>query len=164
MRPSIRHWPGCPMNELQPTYRISTEARALHYSFEKAGLVLHDQSIPWNADAVLVEANLRLTTPGARLPADYLLLVPDRQPVVAEAVRKQEGDEDRYSVTFRLPPPARTQTVALQWQGHGLGQLELPILSREQFLDGLRLHLPALYVCLGNESVACKTFVPSQCK
>jgi hypothetical protein len=152
------------MNELQPTYRITSEPRALHYSFEKAGFVLHDQPIPWNADAVLVEANLRLSSPEARRAADYLLIVPDRQPIVAEAVRKQEGNEDRYSVNFRLPTPARTQTVSLQWQGHGLGQLELPMLSREQFLEGLRLHMPTLYVQLGGESVSCKTFVPSQCK
>ncbi len=153
------------MSDLQPTYRITSAPQALHYSFEKAGLVLHDQPIPWNAEAVLVEASLRLPTADVRRPADYLLLVPERDPVVAEGVRKQEGDDaQRYSVTFRLPPPPRTQTVTLQWRGQDLGQLELPLLSREQFLEGLRLQLPTLYVRLGSESIACKTFVPSQCK
>src|SRR5262249_39972596 len=47
---------------------------------------------------------------------------------------------------------------------HELGRLEPPVLSREAFLDGLQLHLPTLYVRLGEESVACKTFVSSQCK
>jgi hypothetical protein len=153
------------MSDLLPTYRITSQPRALHYSFEKAGLVLHDQPIPWNAEAVLVEANLHLPHVSLRQSADFTLLVPGREPVCADSVRKQEGsDADRHSVSFRLLPPEQTQTIMLQWRGRELGQLELPLLRREQFLDGLRLHLPTLYVQLGGESVACKTFVSSQCK
>src|SRR5438874_2871453 len=153
------------MSDLQPTYRITSAPRALHYSFEKAGLVLHDQPIPWSAEAVLVEATLHLPTAGQRRPADYHLLVPGREPVVADAVRRQEGDQPhRFSVSFRLVPPAQTVTVALMWRGQELGRLELPVLSRAEFLDGLRLHLPTLYVRLGTESVACRTFVCNQCR
>src|SRR5438105_941196 len=152
------------MSDLLPTYHLANEPRALHYSFEKAGLVLHDQPIPWNAEAVLVEANLRLAG-GLRQPADFTLLLPGRDPVRAENVRRQEGDDPhRHSVSFRLIPPTETQTAVLQWRGQELGRLELPLLSREQFLEGLRLHLPTLYVQFGGDSVACKTFVPSQCK
>ncbi len=151
------------MSDLLPTYRIAAP-QALHFSFEKAGLVLHDPAIPWNAEAVLVEANLHLPSANLRRLADYLLLGPGRDPVVAESIHQQEGAEQRYSVTFRLRPLAETQTVTLQWQGRDLGRLELPMLSRAQFLEGLRLHLPTLSVRLGAESIACKTFVSSQCK
>ena len=47
--------------------------RLMHYSYEKAGLTLHDQPIPWNAEAVLVEALLRL--PRRRQPAQGRLLI-----------------------------------------------------------------------------------------
>lgn len=155
------------MSDLLPTYRIESAPRALHYSFEKAGLVLHDQPIPWSAESVVVEANLHLPTPDLRHPRDYQLLVPDREAVRADAVQRQANTtqrEQRYAVTFRLPPPTQTQTVTLLWRNRELGRLELPVLGRQAFLDGLQLHLPTLYVRLGEESVACKTFVSSQCK
>ena len=55
MWPWIKRWRDWVMTDLLPTYRIGAQPRALHFSFEKAGLVLHDQPIPWNAEAVLVE-------------------------------------------------------------------------------------------------------------
>src|SRR4051794_13865512 len=118
------------MSDLQPTYRITSAPRALHYSFEKAGLVLHDQPIPWNAEAVLVEANLHLPSAHLRQANDYLLHVPGRDPIRADAVHPQGADQ-RYSIGFRLPPPAQTLTVTLLWRNRELGQLELPTLSRE---------------------------------
>jgi hypothetical protein len=152
------------MNDLLPTFRITAAPRALHYSFEKAGLVLHDQPIPWSAEAVIVEANLTLPQAGQRRAADYQLLVPGREAILADEVTPHEGQNHRFSVGFRIPPPVQTLTVTVLWKGRELGQLELPVQTREQFLDGLQLHLPTLYVRLGNESVACKTFVSSQCK
>src|SRR5262245_52660935 len=155
------------MSDLLPTYRVASTPRALHYSFEKAGLVLHDQPIPWSAEAVVVEANLHLPSSAQRQVSDYHLHIPGQAPQRADAIRQQANTaplEHRYAVLFRLPVPSQNLTVALRWRNQELGRLELPVLSRDTFLAGLQLHLPTLYVRLGEESVACKTFVSSQCK
>ena len=167
MWPWIKRWRDWVMNDLLPTYRIGSQPRALHFSFEKAGLTLHDQPIPWNAESVLVEATLRLPTPGLRRKGDFQLRLPGQEPRPADNLRKLEGlpgEEHRYSVAFRLPTPVVRTTVEVVWRSRSLGQLELPVLGREEFLAGLRLQMPTLYVRLGEESVACQTFVSTQCR
>jgi hypothetical protein len=151
------------MNDLWPLYRIGHQPQALHYSFEKAGLTLDRQPIPWNAEAVLVEASLRLPSNSGRRKSDYSLRLPDADPVPAEQLRRQEND-DRHRLTFRFPPPGASVTAELVYREHVLGRLELPFLSRDDFLAGLRLLMPTLFVRLGDENVACQTFVSSQCR
>src|SRR5262249_8081633 len=166
MWPWIKRWRDWVMNDLLPTYRIGAQPRALHFSFEKAGLTLHDQPIPWSAESVVVEATLPLPTPGLRRKGDSLLQAPGREPRPADALRKLESpppDDHRYSVSFRLPAPASPLTVEVLWRGRSLGRLDLPVLPREEFLAGLRLQMPTLYVPLGAESVARPTFVAPQC-
>jgi hypothetical protein len=163
MRPSIKRWRDWAMDNLWPLYRIGPQPQALHYSYEKAGLVLHDQPIPWNAEAVLVEAQLRLPPASGRRKGDFLLRLPGQEPVAAEQLRRLETD-DRHRVGFRLPPPGLTVAAEILYRDHVVGQLTLPFLSREAFLHGLRLQMPTLYVRLGAETVACQTFVSSQCR
>jgi hypothetical protein len=55
----IKHWLDSKMHDLWPMYRLGPRPQTLHYSYEKAGLTIHDQAIPWNAEAVLVEATVR---------------------------------------------------------------------------------------------------------
>jgi hypothetical protein len=150
------------MHELWPLYRISPQPQALHYSYEKAGLTLSNQPIPWTAEAVVVEALLRLPS-GGRRKAEFQLRLPGQELVPAEQLRRQEA-EGRYRVTFRLPPPGATVTAEVLYRDHALGQLTLPWLSRDEFLENLRLQMPTLFVRLGNASVACQTFVSSQCR
>src|SRR5438067_1562456 len=168
MWPWIKRWRDWVMNDLLPTYRIGAQPRALHFSFEKAGLVLHDQPIPWNAEGVLVEATLRLPSVGMRRKGDFQLRLAGREARPPDNLRKLEAgsppDEHRYSLTFRLPVPAAPSSAELLWRGRPLGQLDLPVLTREDFFAGLRLQMPTLFVRLGEQSVACQTFVASQCK
>ena len=159
----IKRWRDWAMNDLWPLYRISPQPQALHYSYEKAGLTLHDQPIPWNAEAVLVEAMLRLPGAAARRKGDFLLRLPGREPIPAEQLRRQDGDE-RYGILFRLPPPTAAATAEIFYRSHVLGQLTLPFLSRDEFMQNLRLQLPTLFVRIGAENVACQTFVASQCR
>ncbi len=159
----IKRWRDWAMNDLWPLYRISPQPQALHYSYEKAGLTLHDQPIPWNAEAVLVEAMLRLPPGAGRRKGDFSLRLPGQPPVPADQLRRQDGDE-RYGILFRLPPPTATTAAEILYRTHVLGQLTLPFLSREEFLRNLRLHLPTLFVRIGAENVACQTFVASQCR
>jgi hypothetical protein len=50
------------------------------------------------------------------------------------------------------------------WRHHRLGELTLPVVQRAEFLQRLSLQLPTLGVRLGEETVACQTFVSSQCR
>ena len=57
----IKRWLDWAMRDLWPMYRLGpSRPEALHYSYEKAGLMVLDQPIPWNAEAVYVEALMRL--------------------------------------------------------------------------------------------------------
>jgi hypothetical protein len=162
MWPWIKRWRDWAMHDLWPLYRIGPQSQALSYSFEKAGLTLHNQPIPWNAEAVLVEAQLHAKE-SARRKGDYELRLTGQEPLAADSLRRDESD-GRYRVFFRFPPPPRTTTAELLWKGHSLGQLPLPIIDATTFVSGLRLQLPTLSVRVGGQSVACQTFVATQCK
>src|SRR5438093_2920644 len=112
MWPWIKRWHDWAMRDLWSSHRTSPQPQALHYSFEKAGLTLHDQPIPWNAEAVLVEALVRLPASVARRKADFLLRVGRQEPLPAESLRRQEGDE-RYRACFRIATPAQSTTAEL---------------------------------------------------
>jgi hypothetical protein len=163
MWPWIKHWRDWAMHDVWSMHRIGPQPQALHHSFEKAGLTISDQPIPWNAEVVLVEALLRLPASVARRKADFQLHVPGLPPLAAESLRRLEGD-DRYRLFFRLATPSRTSTAELVWRNHRLGQLTLPFLSKDDFLDRLRLQMPTLFVRLEGHSVACQTFVSTQCR
>jgi hypothetical protein len=162
MWPWIKRWRDWLMNDLLPLYRIGAQPQALHYSYEKAGLVVNDQPVPWNAEAVLVEASLRLP-PSARRKSDFQLRLPFHEPFPADELRRQDADE-RYRVLFRIPPPGVTVSAELLFREHVLGQLTVPYLAREEFVAGLRLQMPTLFVRLGEESIACQTFISNQCR
>jgi hypothetical protein len=164
MLPWIKRWRDWAMHDLWPLYRIGPQPHGLYYSFEKAGLTLSNQPIPWNAEAVLVEAQLRLPASSGRRKADFLLRVAGlAEAVPPEQLRRQDG-EDRYRLIFRLPTPAAATTAELLFREHPLGQVGLPLLGRDEFLENLRLQMPTLFVRLGDENVACQTFVASQCR
>jgi hypothetical protein len=151
------------MHDLWPMHRTGPQPQALHYSYEKAGLTLHDQPIPWNAEAVLVEALVRLPANSPRRKTDFHLRIDKQEPIVAESLRREEGEE-RHRLFFRFTPPGHTTTAELLCRNHVLGQLTLPALSREEFISRLQLQMPTLFVRIGDQSVACQTFVASQCR
>ncbi|MBY0524899.1 MAG: hypothetical protein K2R98_15955 [Gemmataceae bacterium] len=157
----IKRWRDWVMLDLWPMHRIGARPQALHYSYEKAGLTVHDQPIPWNAEAVVVEALLQ-SRPGRR-KSDFALSVPNHVPIAAENLRRDEG-EDRHHLFFRLPTPAKSTTVELLWKNTSMAQLTLPVLSHDEFVKDLRLHMPTLFVRLGDQNVACETFVSTQCR
>jgi hypothetical protein len=161
MWPLIRRWRDWAMNELWPMSRVGLQAQTVHVSYEKAGLVVADQPIPWNAEAVLIEANLRLPPSAGRRKAEFTLRCPGLAALPAEQLRKQDNEE-HYRLQFRLPPPGGSRLVELLYRDRLLGQIRLPFLSRDEFLQGLRLQMPTVYVRMNGESVACRTFVTVQ--
>jgi hypothetical protein len=162
MWPWIKRWRDWAMYDLWSMHRTGPQPQALHHGYEKAGLAIADQPVPWNADVVVVEALLRLPAPVSRRKTDFMLRLPDRPQVHADSLRRQEHDE-RYRLCFRFPPPSRTVNADILWHGQRLGHLTLPIVSREDFLDRLRLQVPTLCVRMENRTVACQTFVSTQC-
>jgi hypothetical protein len=150
------------MSEFRSELRGGLQSQAFHFSYEKAGLVLHDAAIPWNADAVLVEASLRLPA-SAQRKSDFTLRLPLGEQVQAESLRPEEGGE-RHRLFFRLANPTSTCEASLFWRDRDLGKLKLPIVSCEEYLAGLRVEMPTFFVRIGHQTIACQTFVASQCR
>jgi hypothetical protein len=67
-------------------------------------------------------------------------------------------------VFFRVCVPAQTCTAQVLWREHPLGQIQVPVISAEQFVQGFSLEKPTLQVALGNRTVACQSFVNTQAK
>jgi hypothetical protein len=162
MWPWIKRWRDWAMNDLWPINRIGGHSQAMHFSYEKAGLTIENQPIPWNADAVVVECLLRGSS-SSRRREDYLLRLPEQEPLLAETLRRDDS-ENCCRLFFRLPAPQQTITAELLWRTHVLGRLTLPVLPRAEFVQQLCLQMPSLAVCLGEQTVACQTFVSTQCR
>jgi hypothetical protein len=163
MWPWIKRWHDWAMREFWRFSRSAAHPQALHYSYERAGLTLSDQPIPWTAEGVQVEALVRLPASTGRRKADFHLRLPARDLLPADSLRRVEG-EDYYRIVFRLPTPAASVAAEVLFRDRLLGQITLPVIGRKEFLQGLRLETPTLFVRLGEESIACQTFVASQCK
>ena len=104
------------------TLPISQNA-GLYVRYEKAGMILDALPIPWNADAVIVEANVRLPAKAPREKPDFKLRIADEgTPVTAELIA-QQGKQVPLRVFFRIPPPAATSTAAIHWREHLLPRL-----------------------------------------
>src|SRR5207237_9983508 len=92
---------------------------------------------------------------------DYHLRLPGQPPLPAENLRRDDV-EDRFRLFFRLPTPPRTLTAEVCYRTHSLGQLVLPILTEEVFVQNLRVQMSTLFVRLVEQTVACQTFVATQ--
>jgi hypothetical protein len=137
--------------------------QSLRFRYEKAGLTVADEPIPWNAEAVLVEAWIRFP-PGMTLRKnDLQLLTPDRVPRPATTLHA-DAEEGIVRAVFRLPPIQGPTKATVQYQGNPLGQVLLPYLAADVFLRDLSLRSPTLFALLGNYNVACQTLVEDQCR
>ena len=125
MWPWIKRWRDWAMSDLWPMHRLGPQPQALHYSYEKAGLTVHDQPIPWNAEAVLVEALFKLPT-AARRKSDFQLRLPGSVVFPAENLRREEGDGASGVAVIRFErPPANAIDLAVTEEfGAFLGEIE----------------------------------------
>lgn len=156
----IRHWRDWAMSEIVTPRRLASQPSALYFRSEKGGLTLENQPVPWSAEAVVVEALLRLP-PAARRRADFTLRVPGFEPIPPDVLRPDEAGQ-RYRLFFRFPVPKATGTAELLWRQHVLGKLEIPVVPPEQFVAELRLELATAFVSVLGRSVAAQTFVSTQ--
>jgi hypothetical protein len=158
----IRHWRDWAMTEIVTPRRLAGQPQALYFRSEKGGLTLENQPVPWSAEAVIVEALLRLP-PAARRRGDFTLRVPGFEPIPAEILKADEAGQ-RHRLYFRFPVPKATGTAELMWKTHVLGSVQIPVVTPEQFLTELRMHLPTAFVSVLGRSVAAQTFVTTQQK
>jgi hypothetical protein len=156
----IRHWRDWAMSEIVTPRRLASQPQALYFRSEKGGLTLENQPVPWSAEAVVVEALLRLPTT-ARKRGDFNLRVPGFEPIPAEFLRADEAGH-RHRLYFRFVVPKATGTAELMWKKHVLGRVEIPVVTPEQFLSEIRLHLPSAFVSVLGRSIAAQTFVSTQ--
>ena len=165
MRPRLNQWrTWLAQNGSWPFRRLAEpQVESLRFGYEKAGLCVTGEPIPWNAETVLVEAILRFPPEAYWRKSDFQLLLPGSHPVLAVGLEPCES-EGAFRVLFRLPPlPAATEAI-LHCQGRVLGRVSLPFLAAETFLGQLRLHCPQVFACLGRHTVACRATVASQCR
>ena len=138
------------------------DSSGLHVRYENAGLIFDALPIPWNADAVIVEASVKL--PAACEKQHFTLRVsPDGAPLPAEVLLpgKKRGPG---RIVFRFPTPKQSCSVQVFWREHALGTAEAPIIGAAEFTQGLKLEMPVIQVGMKGNAVPCKTFVSAQCQ
>ena len=159
MWPWMKHWRGWLMSRIVAPLRL----QSLSVRYSRASLVVTSQAIPWNAEAVQIEANLRLSPAASRRRSDFLLVLPDREAVEASLVRSRDGWYP-VEIRFDLPAPSGSIQADLLYRGHSFARIALPVLSSSEYLNQLQLRLPSAAVQLGQEVVPCRCFVASQAR
>jgi hypothetical protein len=136
----------------------------LHVRYEKAGLILDALPVPYNADAVIVEANVRLPKKAPRVKSDFTLRWSSDEPGVTAELLVEQTPKKPMRVFFRVPRPKETSTARVHWRDQLLGQVEVPILGMWSIVNGFTIDMPTVYVALGGHTVACQAFVSAQAK
>ncbi len=135
---------------------------SMSYAFEKGGLSLENQPIPWGADSILVNAVAELPHQLPRTKGDFELRV-GNETALPESQRVEDS-ADTARLQFRVNVPAVPAAAELLWRGRSLGQIALPILSPEEFARKVTLQMPTACVRIGEQAVACQTYVTTQCQ
>jgi hypothetical protein len=134
----------------------------VQYRYEKAGLMVAQEPVPWNAEVVWFEASLQLPPSESTCRGDFELRRYGFPPVIACTLDR--NPDHTWRIAFRLPPLHQTTPVVLCRRGQVLARAVLPFLAAEEFLRSLRLESPTFLALLGNHSVPCQAFVRSQCR
>ena len=135
----------------------------LHFSYEKAGIVVPNQTIPWNAEAVSVEGVATVPAVSAEVRAGFSLHRPGQAPLAPETLRRTDV-AGQARVVFRFAAPPKTTVAELRYRDRSLGQLTLPVVSQAEYLRTLDLGEAIVHVRLGDETCACRSYVTSQAK
>ena len=162
---SLKRWhKSFLMNISRPFLRLAgPKVRSIRFQYEKAGLTVADEPIPWNADTVVVEAVIWCPPSTVPRKSEFQLRTPDRVPRMAVTLTPADED-DTVRVVFRLSPIQAQTLAVLQYQGAALGQILLPFLTAHTFLAHLQLRATSMFALLGKQNVACRTLVEGQCR
>jgi hypothetical protein len=151
------------MRDLWHLFRGSLpRLEGMTHAFEKGGMTLDNQAVPWGAESVLVSAVVEMPQQAPRAKGDFELHV-DHETVLPESQRLDDLRET-VRLQFRVPVPARPTSAELVWRGRSIGQIALPLLSAEDFTKKFCVQMPTVSVRLGKQPVACQTYVTKQCQ
>ncbi len=150
MWPWLKRWRDWAISELWPMYRIRPQPQALHFSYEKAGLVASGPADP------VERGGCRHRGVAAAAAVDRP--AQDRLQPRASPARTRSSPSNcvcnetrrrlsRLTSASRLRAAATARRVVVPRQV--LGRIDLPFLSRDEFLQGLRLQMPTLFVRMG---------------
>ncbi len=129
--------------------------------YEKGGLAVFGEPIPWNASTILVEALVWGRGLDETRKEDFSLRLPrSRVLLPATATPREEG---RTLISFRLPPIQQETWAEFCWRSYSLRRIELLYLSAQEFLQGLQLRSPTLLARYGDHHIACHAGAPGAC-
>lgn len=161
----IKRWRDWAMRELfWPLHRNGgPQVQGIHFSYEKAGLLVRNEPVAWNADAILVDVLIRFPSNVARRKTDFALRQPGQASLAAVTLHRHV-EQDVFLLQFRMAPLRQTTPIELYWRSYLLGQAIIPLLTPDKFIDGVRVQHATTFVRLGNATVPCQAFVGSQGK
>jgi hypothetical protein len=157
----FKHWYTQTARTLWRLFGRSPRLQSLHFSYEKAGLAVGAEPIPWNADALVIDALLDLLPEPGACRSDFRASGPGELGTMALAVQPQ-SDAGPCRVVFRLAPPHAAGMVELHRRSKQLAQFSLPFLRAEEFLQNLRLESPLVFARVGRHCVAARCLVDGQ--
>src|SRR5262245_34332198 len=105
--------------------RARPRAISAAIGYERAGAVRWESPVPWTADAVVIDVQLRLPF-AARRKTDFAFRLPIAT-IPADALRPEVDDFHR--VTFRFAVPPETLFGDLLWKGRVLASVPVPVLT-----------------------------------
>src|SRR5262249_49315852 len=117
MTPWIKPLRDWAMRDFWPLFRHGggPQPDSLLYAWEKAGLILHNQPIPWNAEAVTVQAAVHFPRQTPRFRTDFCLRIGGRRGGLPPELWTDAGEADSIRLAFRFPAPASSTVAELCW-------------------------------------------------
>lgn len=133
---------------------------SVRFGYEKAGLAVYDEPIPWNAETALVEGVVWLPQRLGPDTPDFSLRLPEPSPSATPTLHPLQPFLAR--IVFRIPPPRTATAVQLCWGSAPLTRVVLPFLSEDEFLRRLVLSGPTVFVGFNSRYVSCRSMVGGQ--
>jgi hypothetical protein len=159
----MTHWRDWAKPRLWTAGPGAPRAETCRFYYEKGGLQIRDEPIPWCADSVIVEVAVKMPMGVPRRRADFRLDLADRQTIAPDQFFRADTS-DEHVISFRFPRLERSSTVAVTWRNVRFVEISLPYLDCDDFIRNIRLERPAVFARIGEDSVACQTFVVNQCR
>src|SRR5262245_38355483 len=163
MWPSMTNWRDWAKPRFWPAGPGAPRAQTVRFLYEKCGLQIRDEPIPWCAESVIVEVAVKMPAGVPRRRTDFRLDFSDRQTIAPDQFYRADTS-DEHMVSFRFPKLECSTSVAIAWRNIRFAEISLPFLSCDEFIRNIRLERPTVFAKIGEESVACQTFVVSQCR
>ncbi|MCI0702393.1 MAG: hypothetical protein L0241_15025 [Planctomycetia bacterium] len=158
MPPWMTRWLAWARDNLLRRARPRAISAAIGY--ERTGVVKWESPVPWTADAIVVDVQMRLPL-SARRKTDFTFRLPSAI-FPADALRPDL--DDRHRVTFRFPVPPESSHGDLIWKNRVLATLPISVLTPTTFLSGLSVLNPTVAARFGGTTVAATAFVPDRCE